>query len=81
MVLMICHEEGLLGGTHFSIDGLKLSSNASKEWSGKFDDLKKNKRRLGVKLSKLSKNIKRQTKKSAASPQQTKCVMKSGLKN
>jgi protein tyrosine phosphatase (PTP) superfamily phosphohydrolase (DUF442 family) len=29
MVLMTCHEEGLLGGTHFSIDGLKLSSNAS----------------------------------------------------
>ncbi len=40
-VLMVCEEEGLLGGTHFSLDGLKLSSNASKEWSGKFEDLKK----------------------------------------
>ena len=30
-VLLICEEEGLLGGTHFSLDGLKLSSNASKE--------------------------------------------------
>ena len=28
-VLMICDEEGLLGGTHFSLDGLKLSSNAA----------------------------------------------------
>jgi transposase len=40
-VLLICEEEGLLGGTHFSLDGLKLSSNASKEWSGTFADLKK----------------------------------------
>lgn len=39
--LLICEEQGLLGGTHFSMDGLKLSSNASKEWSGTFADLKK----------------------------------------
>ncbi|MDY6857695.1 MAG: hypothetical protein SWO11_23980 [Thermodesulfobacteriota bacterium] len=39
--LLICEEEGLLGGTHFSLDGLKLSSNASKEWRGMFSDLKK----------------------------------------
>lgn len=40
-VLLICEEEGLLGGTHLSLDGLKLSSNAAKEWSGKFSDLEK----------------------------------------
>ena len=40
-VLLICEEEDLLGGTHFSLDGLKLSSNVSKEWSGTFTDLKK----------------------------------------
>ena len=40
-VLLICEEEGLLGGTHLSLDGLKLSSNASKEWSGTFTDLRK----------------------------------------
>ena len=40
-VLLVCDEEGLLGGTHFSLDGLKLSSNAAKEWSGTFRDLKK----------------------------------------
>lgn len=40
-VLQVCEEEGLLGGRHFSLDGLKLSSNASKEWSGTFMDLKK----------------------------------------
>jgi transposase len=37
-LLLICAEEDLLGGTHLSLDGLKLSSNASKEWSGTFAD-------------------------------------------
>ena len=49
-VLMICDEEGLLGGTHFSLDGLKLSSNASKEWSGTFSDLKKKQEALERKV-------------------------------
>ncbi|MBM4401265.1 MAG: transposase, partial [Crenarchaeota archaeon] len=49
-VLLICEEEGLLGGTHFSLDGLKLSSNASKEWSGTFSDLKKKQETLEKKV-------------------------------
>jgi transposase len=49
-VLLICEEEGLLGGTHFSLDGLKLSSNAAKEWSGKFSDLKKKQEALNRKV-------------------------------
>ncbi len=49
-VLMICQEEDLLGGTYFSLDGLKLSSNASKEWSGTFSDLKKKQEALQRKL-------------------------------
>jgi transposase len=49
-VLLVCEEEGLLGGTHFSLDGLKLSSNASKEWSGKFDDLRLKKENLQRKV-------------------------------
>ena len=49
-VLLVCEEEDLLGGTHFSLDGLKLSSNASKEWSGKFDDLKKKQETLKRKV-------------------------------
>ena len=49
-VLLICEEEGLLGGTHFSLDGLKLSSNASKEWSGTFADLKKKQEALERKV-------------------------------
>jgi transposase len=49
-VLLICEEEGLLGGTHFSLDGIKLSSNASKEWSGTFSDLKKKQESLNRKV-------------------------------
>jgi transposase len=49
-VLLVCEEEGLLGGTHFSLDGLKLSSNASKEWSGTFGNLKKKQEALERKV-------------------------------
>jgi transposase len=33
-VLLVCEEMNLLGGTMFALDGCKLPSNASKEWSG-----------------------------------------------
>jgi transposase len=49
-VLLICEEEALLGGTHMSIDGLKLSSNASKEWSGTHADVQKKEAALPWKL-------------------------------
>jgi len=52
-VLLVCEEEGLLGGTHFSLDGLKLSSNASKEWSGTFADLKKKQEALDRKVKEV----------------------------
>ena len=40
-VLLICHEEGLLGNELFAIDGCKMRSDAAKEWSGKFHELEK----------------------------------------
>ena len=49
-VLLVCEEEGLLGGTHFSLDGLKLSSNASKEWSGTHAQLAKKQEKLEAKV-------------------------------
>ncbi len=49
-VLLICEEEDLLGGTHFSLDGVKLTSNASKEWSGTFEELKKKQEALERKV-------------------------------
>lgn len=52
-VLLVCLEEGLLSGTHFAIDGVKLSSNASKEFSGTRAELirKKDKLRQLVKTA------------------------------
>ena len=36
----VCEQLGLLEGTHFSLDGVKLSANVSKEWSGTIEELK-----------------------------------------
>ncbi len=47
-VLMICGDLGLLGKQMFAVDGCKLPSNASKEWSGKLKDLKKKQEKLNA---------------------------------
>ncbi len=39
-VLLICDELGLIGKEMFAVDGCKLPSNASKEWSGTKADFK-----------------------------------------
>ncbi|MBD3383467.1 IS1182 family transposase, partial [candidate division KSB1 bacterium] len=45
-ILLVCEQLNLLGGTHFALDGVKISSNASKEWSGTFKELKKKQEKL-----------------------------------
>ena len=45
-VLLICDAEGLIGKELFAIDGCKLPSNASKEWSGTHDELKRKKAKI-----------------------------------
>jgi transposase len=52
-VLLVCEELGLLEGTHFSLDGVKLSANVSKEWSGTFDELKHKRDKLQEKLQRV----------------------------
>jgi hypothetical protein len=52
-VLMICDKEGLIGRNMFAIDGCKIKSNASKEWSGTFEELG----RKQVKLRRASQRI------------------------
>jgi len=54
-VLLVCEKEKLLGGTSFSLDGLKLSSNASKEMSGTFEELSHKKKKLEEKVKRLIK--------------------------
>lgn len=45
-VLLVCHEQGLLGNELFAIDGCKLPSNAAKEWSGTFKELSEKREKL-----------------------------------
>ena len=40
-VLLVCNEMKLIGGNMFAVDGCKLPSNASKEWSGTKAELQK----------------------------------------
>jgi len=40
-ILMVCQDMELIGGTLFAIDGVKLPSNAAKESSGTFTDLRR----------------------------------------
>ncbi|MCJ8321994.1 MAG: transposase, partial [Colwellia sp.] len=45
-VLMICDKEGLIGRNMFAIDGCKIKSNASKEWSGTIEELTRKEAKL-----------------------------------
>jgi len=39
LVLLTCDEMGLIGKEMFAVDGCKMPSNASKEWSGTKEEL------------------------------------------
>ncbi len=52
-VLLVCEEMNLLGGTMFALDGCKLPSNASKEWSGTLAELHRKKEKIEVKVAQL----------------------------
>jgi len=45
-VLLICDQMGLIGKEMFAVDGCKLPSNASKEWSGTKKELKHKKEKM-----------------------------------
>mgnify|MGYP001550275373 CR=1 FL=1 len=55
-ILLVCEQEGLLGGTFFALDGVKLPANASKESSGTVADLKKKRRKIRQKVKRLLKD-------------------------
>jgi len=52
-VLVVCEQLGLLDGTHFSLDGVKLSANVSKEWSGTIKELEHKRDKLQEKLQRV----------------------------
>jgi transposase len=72
-ILLVCEELNLLGGTHFCLDGLKLPSNASKEWSGTFKELQKKRDKLQEKLHEvLSEHIRKDDLAESASKRREK---------
>ena len=38
-IVLICHQQGLIGHDLIAIDGCKIPSNAAKEWSGTIEEL------------------------------------------
>jgi hypothetical protein len=57
-ILMVCLNMNLIGGDIFAIDGCKISSNASKEHSGKLEDFKRKRDRLSEIVKTLMKEHK-----------------------
>ena len=45
-ILLVCDESGLIGREHFAIDGCKLPSDASKQWSGTHKELQSKAERM-----------------------------------
>lgn len=52
-VLLVCEAQQLLGGTVFALDGLKLSSKASKEWRGPLEELRHKQAKLDAKIAQV----------------------------
>ena len=50
-VLTLCYSEGLISQEMFAIDGCKISSNCSKEWSGTKADLEKKRQKIEKSIS------------------------------
>ncbi len=58
-VLLVCHQQGLLGNELFAIDGCKMPSNAAKEWSGTFKELEQKRDKLKRQIRRCLKNHKK----------------------
>ena len=52
-ILLVCDEQGLIGRDMFAVDGCKLPSNASKNWSGTQEDLKKKAAKLETAIGRI----------------------------
>ncbi len=57
-VLMVCDDLDLIGKDMFAVDGCKMPSNASKEWSGTKAELKKKKEKMEKVVRKIIKRHK-----------------------
>lgn len=79
-VLLVCDEAGLIGKEMFAVDGVKLPSNASREWSGTEAEYSKKIEKMERAVSRLLEAHRRtdaapeDTKISAARQQQIKTL-------
>jgi transposase len=65
--LYFCNEQDLIGGKMFAIDGCRLPSNASKEWSGTKKELKKKRDKIATLVERLIKQHKDEDNKKGGS--------------
>ena len=56
-VLAVCEGLGLIGKELFALDGCKISSNASKEWSGTRADFERKRNKIGEAIAYLKKRL------------------------
>ncbi|PLX85606.1 MAG: DDE transposase [Desulfuromonas sp.] len=64
-VLMVCDNLGLIGKEMFAIDGCKLPSNASKEWSGTKEELQKKSAKIERAVGHMLKKHREEDRKGA----------------
>ena len=70
-VLLVCDEAGLIGRELFAIDGVKLPSNASKQWSGTRAEFAKKVAKMERAVRYLVKRHREADERSEAGPVQT----------
>ncbi|MCU7806956.1 MAG: IS1182 family transposase [Candidatus Thiodiazotropha sp. (ex Semelilucina semeliformis)] len=71
-ILLICDQQGLLGHELFAIDGCKMSSNASKEWSGTFKELEQKREKIKRQIRHHLKEHKQQDKQESRDDERIK---------
>lgn len=59
-VLLVCDDLGLIGKEMFAVDGCKLPSNASKEWSGTRADFERKAAKMEIAIGSILKNHREQ---------------------
>ena len=69
-IVLICHEQGLIGHDLIAIDGCKLPSDAAKEWSGTLEELELKRAKLNEQIaSKLAEHKASDTASASSSEQ------------
>lgn len=76
-VLLVCHEEGILGNELFAIDGCKMSSDAAKEWSGKLHELSEKRDKIRRKIQHCLKEHKKLDKRNAGNKERAQRLAQS----